>query len=117
MDKNKLITDLKNELNYRRLKENSGRTPASIAGSDVLPYNRKNADILYFKQKQKIKRLKEMQKQREMSFLAQANLSEPNSREAYVKLQEEHELEIYTLRRTFTEERNQFRKQKFYVKN
>ncbi len=111
VEKNNLIGSLKNELAYNNLKEKAARGPAS-----VIPYSYKNADILRFEHKQKLKRLKEYQKKREETFVSSSDLRDPGVREAFVSLQEKHELERYAMKRSFQEERSKFRKEKFYVR-
>ncbi|MBK27002.1 MAG: hypothetical protein CME70_23565 [Halobacteriovorax sp.] len=110
IQKDELISSLKNELAYNKLKQ-IDRGPAA-----VVPYSYKNADILRFEHKQKLKRLKEYQKKREENFVASSDLRDPTVREAFVSLQEKHELERYAMKRSFQEERSKFRKEKFYVR-
>lgn len=95
------------------------RSPASLVPvlPKVLPYNYANADILRYEHKQKLRRLQEWQSQKERNYLKSVNLSDPMAREGYKAMQEEHEMEYYTLKRTLQEERKRFRKDKFYVRN
>jgi hypothetical protein len=117
-EKRKQIGELQNELEYRQSKEML-RNPASILDSDkkVITYSYKNLDILRYAHNQKVKRMKELQRVRERSFVDSSDLSNPSSMSAFKKLKEEHDLELYALRRTFQDERRKFVKQKFYVKN
>lgn len=114
MEKNKLIDSIKNELNYEKL--SSARSPASFK-EGVMAYSYENADILKFKHRQKVKRLREAQKKREEIFLSAADLKDPKVRDIYIDMQEKHELEIFALKKTQQSEQERFRKEKFYVKN
>jgi hypothetical protein len=114
--KREQIESLRNELEYRDAKDNI-RKPGSILNNNkVITYSYKNLDILRFAHNQKVKRLKELQRVREQSFVDGSDLSNSSSMSAFKKLKEEHDLELYALRRTFEDERRKFRKQKFYVK-
>ncbi|MFT6070440.1 MAG: hypothetical protein ACJAT2_000760 [Bacteriovoracaceae bacterium] len=114
--KNQQIQDLKDELEYRDAKEVI-RKPGSIMDSKkVVNYSYKNLDILRYAHNQKVKRLKELQRVREQKFADATDLSNPTNMSAFRKLKEEHDLELYALKRTFEDERRKFRKQKFYVK-
>ncbi len=114
--KNQQIQDLRDELEYRDAKEVI-RKPGSIMDSKkVIQYSYKNLDILRYAHNQKVKRLKELQRVREQKFVDASDLSNPSNMSSFRKLKEEHDLELYALRRTFEDERRKFRKQKFYVK-
>ena len=115
-EKESQISVLRNELEYRNVKDVI-RKPGSIMESNkIVNYSYKNLDILRFAHNQKVKRLKELQSQREQNFVDASDLSNPSTMSAFKKLKEEHDLELYALRRTFEDERRKFRSQKFYVK-
>lgn len=116
-EKKAQIASLQSELEYRNAKDVI-RSPASILDSKkIITYSYKNLDILRYAHNQKVKRLKDLQREREQKFVDGSDLSDPKAMSAFRKLKEEHDLELYALRRTFEDERRKFRKQKFYVKN
>lgn len=114
-EKEDIIDSLQAELSYKNFSLDQLQK-GERGSKQSMPYSTKNADILRFEHEQKVKKLKRMHYARESLFIKNGNLAEPKQKKALQEMQEKHELELFTLKRTLREERASFRKNKYYVK-